>query len=186
MSNNTDSKQDGRDFDHFSIVPFKAICGADVPNQSTSQIPEHVKCTTCRHYWNEWNSTRVAQQVVSRASVAAPEGDALGRIQKALEDACDDLLWSTRPSASDYVILEGSSNRILAFLDEANARQLVKRHNVALATFLTKGNVYAAASSPSPAEPPQTEICPVCKNEAPSELDVVIQQRAECFLSGVH
>lgn len=62
-----------RDFDHFSIVPFKAICGADVPNQSTTQIPERAKCVTCWQYWREWESTRAAQKAVADlAPVAQP------------------------------------------------------------------------------------------------------------------
>ena len=47
-----------REFDHFSIVPFKAICGADVLNQSTTQTPERAKCATCWFYWKEFITTR--------------------------------------------------------------------------------------------------------------------------------
>lgn len=54
-----------REFDHFSIVPFKAICGTDVPNQSTTQTPEKAKCATCWFYWDEWNKSRTTTAPVS-------------------------------------------------------------------------------------------------------------------------
>jgi hypothetical protein len=57
----TDSEREVRRFDHFSIVPFVAICGADVPNQNTTQTPERAKCVTCWQYWKEFESTRVSQ-----------------------------------------------------------------------------------------------------------------------------
>lgn len=43
-----------REFDHFSIVPFKAICGADRSGQTTTQTPERTKCPICWQYWSEW------------------------------------------------------------------------------------------------------------------------------------
>jgi hypothetical protein len=47
-------REEARLYDHFSIVPFKAVCGADIPNQSTTQFPERAKCATCWFYWNEF------------------------------------------------------------------------------------------------------------------------------------
>jgi hypothetical protein len=33
---------------HAAAAPFVAACGADVPNQQTTTIPEHVTCPNCR------------------------------------------------------------------------------------------------------------------------------------------
>ncbi len=32
---------------HYAIVPFQAVCGADVPNQSTSAVLARVSCPAC-------------------------------------------------------------------------------------------------------------------------------------------
>lgn len=33
---------------HYAVVPFKAICGADRPGQTTTRIPDRVTCPECR------------------------------------------------------------------------------------------------------------------------------------------
>jgi len=33
---------------HFAEAPFQALCGADNPNQGTTQVGEHVTCPACR------------------------------------------------------------------------------------------------------------------------------------------
>lgn len=42
--------------------------------------------------------------------------------------------WFVIPDGDRHIVAEGPGRRILAFLDEANARQVVKRHNAALTT----------------------------------------------------
>jgi hypothetical protein len=32
---------------HYSVVPFVAVCGADAPNQKTSQVFERCTCDAC-------------------------------------------------------------------------------------------------------------------------------------------
>jgi hypothetical protein len=32
---------------HFSRTPYKAVCGADVPNQATTQVIGNVTCVAC-------------------------------------------------------------------------------------------------------------------------------------------
>jgi hypothetical protein len=56
-TNAASNEQLEREFDHFSIVPFKAVCGADVLNQSTTQDPRRAKCAVCWQYWKEWESS---------------------------------------------------------------------------------------------------------------------------------
>lgn len=58
---------------HLSIMPFRAICGANVPNQSTTQVPDNVTCVDCCRYWKQWNDNRVAAALSSTPSV----GDAI-------------------------------------------------------------------------------------------------------------
>ncbi len=38
---------------HRSIIPFRAICGADEKNQATSQVASHVTCERCRSLQEE-------------------------------------------------------------------------------------------------------------------------------------
>lgn len=34
--------------EHFSVLPFQAICGADEPNQLSTQVAAHVTCQDCK------------------------------------------------------------------------------------------------------------------------------------------
>lgn len=43
---------------HFSVVSFQAFCGADVPNQRTTQIREHVTCRECIGKLQVWEICR--------------------------------------------------------------------------------------------------------------------------------
>lgn len=36
---------------HYAVVAFRALCGADLPNQRTTMVPGNVTCPTCRTYF---------------------------------------------------------------------------------------------------------------------------------------
>lgn len=168
MSNEQQAGALEREFDHFSIVPFKAICGANVPNQSTTQTPERTKCETCWHYWREWVSTRVAQLAAgdSRAVSAAPADElALCPVHKRLDSAGTLECEVGNDCVACSLNERGELLQIIApFAAEGNTEDSVtvmRRVVDFYATHVGEGRVvasYPAATTSSPAAQPDPAV----------------------------